>query len=309
MSAAEIRASMEKQGYAIVRGLVKGRELAALDEETRVQIAMGSARHPREDFIEKPDKYGVPRYFRLEWPTDRAKWQRNGSLLLVLAHPAFTDIMGALAGADFVVTGSTLIFKDSAGGPTVELHRDHFAEARRFHRDHFSGSIDIYLDHTGRHNGCLRVLPGSHQLSDCRSLLRPGFSNEDLVDLEMSPGDVLVHNNFLVHGSEGTAPGSPLRRVIYLPFQSAKWVLREGTIPGIIPSREWIGSCMKLMRLSSELRRRQSYGGGANYRPPLEWRDVISSAPLKYRPYPQVSAEAMQAVSSEIKASHEQSPA
>jgi len=49
----------------------------------------------------------------------------------------------------------------------------------------------------------------------------------EIVQTELNPGDVLVHDVMLVHGSEATL-ANRLRRTIYYEFRSARQILDEG---------------------------------------------------------------------------------
>ena len=69
-----------------------------------------------------------------------------------------------------------------------------------------------------RENGCLRVLPGTQNnrllsrkemidVPDGKNVLASGIhpsmiDDTDVVDLELQPGDVSVHNPKIIHGSE-----------------------------------------------------------------------------------------------------------
>ena len=75
-------------------------------------------------------------------------------------------------------------------------------------------SLWLAIDHSNTDNGCLRVIPGSHhlplqelKLDDSEpNMLFSGIDYEidtsKAVDIILQPGDVSVHNPFIIHGSK-----------------------------------------------------------------------------------------------------------
>ena len=64
------------------------------------------------------------------------------------------------------------------------------------------------------------------------------------VYVELEPGDVLLHDVMVLHGSERTL-GKALRRTIYYEFRSAEMILDEGPWDA-----EWIDRRMRLIPLA-----------------------------------------------------------
>ena len=73
------------------------------------------------------------------------------------------------------------------------------------------------------------VVPGSqHQRTDACGLAdRYGWDVPGAIEVDLQPGDVLVHDDMIVHGSP-PATGKALRRTIYLEFRAAEHILSEG---------------------------------------------------------------------------------
>jgi ectoine hydroxylase-related dioxygenase (phytanoyl-CoA dioxygenase family) len=101
-----------------------------------------------------------------------------------------------------------------------------------------------------RENGCLRVLPGTQNnrllsrkemvdVPDGKNVLASGIhpsmiDDTDVVDLELQPGDVSVHNPKIIHGSESNTSdkwriGLTLR---YIPTSTR--IKREGDRPILV---------------------------------------------------------------------------
>ena len=284
MNLTELAATFREQGYVVLPQLVKGAELEALQTETRAQIDAGPDREPRSDFGRKSRPGGEEVFFRIQFVT--AKRLVNDSLLLAIANPRVLALVRELLGPDWTTYGSALVFKAAGGGPAIELHRD-TGSARVFDPGHLFFNVDLYLDRATPGTGCLKVLPGSHRIADVRDLVTAGLDNPDLVDVPMEPGDVLFHDSMVLHGSDPTPDGAPLRRVLYYSYQGADWMLREGVLPGLPTHRRWIAQNIKLMQHAIDQRRLAAHLAGETqlaYEPPPGWRAAVEEAPLSLRP-------------------------
>jgi hypothetical protein len=144
--------------------------------------------------------------------------------LELLGSPAVLGIAESLAGVDFVPTYESMVFKDEGDGVAIPWHQDavHPRRYRIF-------NIDIYLDESRKGAGALRVAPGSHlqQVDVCDLQDRFGWDAPGVIHAEMAPGDVLVHDVMVVHGSEEVT-GNRLRRTVYYEFRPAEQILAEG---------------------------------------------------------------------------------
>ncbi len=91
-----------------------------------------------------------------------------------------------------------------------------------------------------------------------------------MIHAEMEPGDVLLHDVMVAHGSE-RAQGNALRRTIYYEFRSAEQILSEGPW-----DREWIEKRMRLLPVALD-----AYRKAFPNEPQYEWR-----ADEPFRPAP-----------------------
>ena len=85
-----------------------------------------------------------------------------------------------------------------------------------------AATLWLAIDYSRPENGCLKMIPGSHLLPLQKLKLTEEVPNmlfsktdyqvnpEEAVDIILEPGDVSVHNPFIIHGSE--ANNSPNRR-------------------------------------------------------------------------------------------------
>ena len=85
------------------------------------------------------------------------------------------------------------------------------------------------------------MLPKSHfkKQDACAFAEKYGWEHPDIITVEMEPGDVLLHDVMVYHGSPPTA-GGPLRRTLYYEFRSVEWNRDAG-----IWSEEWVNRRIK----------------------------------------------------------------
>jgi ectoine hydroxylase-related dioxygenase (phytanoyl-CoA dioxygenase family) len=232
--------SFDEQGFLVLRNRIPKGMLTRLQEAADYWIATG--KHSREtgqtgDDYRFADRGGGEVMFRVDYLHDK---EQPASLEL-LGSPEILGIADSLAGKNFVPTYEAMVFKDTGNGAPIEWHQDatHPRRYRIF-------NIDIYLDEALPGQGALRVVPGSQVgkvdmcgLKDQYSWRVPGS-----LEVQMGPGDVLVHDVMLVHGSEPTL-GNALRRTIYYEFRPAEQILDEGPW-----DRSWVDKRLRMLPLA-----------------------------------------------------------
>jgi ectoine hydroxylase-related dioxygenase (phytanoyl-CoA dioxygenase family) len=211
----DIEKELEQRGFSLVRGAIDADVLA------RFRAAAEQAAHdfPRE-----------------------AHGLRN-----LLGHvPAMAACMAesrlrSLVPAGYVVVRSILFDKNPAANWNVAWHQDQTVALRERHEAEGFGpwtvkdsvphaqapapllarmlTIRLHLDETGRENGALRVLAGSHRHgrlpdSDAEAFREVAAGSEEIL-CAAAPGDALLMRPLLFHASsKATAPSH--RRVIHL---------------------------------------------------------------------------------------------
>ena len=142
--------------------------------------------------------------------------------------PNLLDMIEQLAGPDFVLWNISLFGKPARHGKKVPWHQD--GEYWPI-RPMATTRIWIALDRATRKNGCLRYLRGSHrakkifkhhETTETSLLLQYGIDkteiqSEKIFDLEIEPGQMGIHDIFMVHGSEPNVTPER-RRAIVLNF-------------------------------------------------------------------------------------------
>ena len=148
-------------------------------------------------------------------------------------HPPIIDLVEQLIGPDIILWGCHVFCKPPAEGYETPWHQDgHYWPIRPL----ATCTVWVALEPSTRDNGCLRVIPGSHRNQQLHPHLHEGrqdltlqqrmaegcFDEATAVDLELEPGQMSMHDVYMIHGAE--ANRSPQRRtgvaLRYMPGSS-----------------------------------------------------------------------------------------
>ncbi len=127
-------------------------------------------------------------------------------ILELASEPAILDRVSALLGPDLDVFGTKFFPKLPGGGTSTHWHQDNYyfgTDSRRV------VSCAIYLQDADRGNGCLRVVPGSHEDGQIvEHHHEPGthgswtdVDEASAIDVEVPGGSVVLFSANLLHGT------------------------------------------------------------------------------------------------------------
>jgi len=263
-------------GLLVIRNLLAGDELKALQDETAALVAsanamVGQADKAADYAFKKHEISGKEVPFRVEYVIDKT---RAGKVLA--GHPFILRSVEKLQGRNFIPTWDAMVFKNAGGGAAIPWHRDagtgNGAELAPIF------NVDFYLDEADTSN-CLWGILGSHKWSDPDAVAKirkltnaPGdFSTDpDCVPILMKPGDVIIHNILALHGSP--AASSHLRRVIYYEYRPIETELEHGPhTPAYVPVKQKLLQAVLRDRASSphaKLETPFAYTPDARHAPP-----------------------------------------
>lgn len=272
----------DDNGYLILRNRVQGRLLARLQEAGHHWIAQGQALggaavtgdaavsdivNSDYNFANRPGGRRV--LFRVNYLHNKG----HSASLELLGSPEVLGIAESLNGRNFVPTYESMVFKLVGDGERIAWHQDAV-----FPRRHRVWNLDLYLDPSTENGGALRVVPKSHkQVHDvCKFASDWEWHHPDMIVVEMQPGDILIHDDMVLHGSP-QVDGAPLRRTIYYEFRSVEQILDEGPW-----GRDFIDKRLRLIPVAQ-----QRYLEQFSDRPQFRW-DVDA----QYRPTMSASEQA-----------------
>ena len=234
--------SFDENGYLVLRNWIPKELLKRLQDAADRWIDKGLETY-RDLGVEAADKLdyrfanrpgGKHAFWRIDFLHDKGE---DASLEL-LGSPFVLGVAESLNGPNFFPTYESMVFKFPGDGEAVRWHQD--AVQKRNYR---VWNYDLYLDKSKADNGALRVLPKSHlkKQDACEFEAEHGWVHPDIITVEMEPGDVLLHDVMVYHGSPRTS-GGDLRRTIYYEFRSVEWNRDSG-----IWANEWIDRRLKLI--------------------------------------------------------------
>lgn len=262
-------------GYLIIRNALDPQELAhvrsAMDDLTR----LGS-----ETVVQDPDffygtghKTGQPVLRRIEYVIDK-----KDEMKVLLGNPFILNTVEKLIGPDLIPTWDSMVLKLPGEGVVIPWHRDAGTQCVG---DTPIFNVDFYLDPADL-DTCVWVIPGSHLWSEektaqwlqqhAKDHTRAEFEAIGAVPALMEPGDVLLHNILVIHGSPENS-SNKLRRVAYYEFRSAQVEAEKGP-----HTLDYISLKQKVLLACIERRRRASYIPAEEtpfvYNPPAPWNQV-----------------------------------
>ena len=160
-----------------------------------------------------------------------------------LRHPAIVPVLVDLLSPD-VKCMQSMAFVKSEGKPGQAWHQD---EQFIPTRDRSLTAAWIALDDATVRNGCLWAIPGSHRRGvlyplkeqrderfDCsREAYELPYDDDDAVPLEVSAGDVVLFDGYLLHRSLPNYGGHGLRRALVNHYMNAASLLPWTVEPGV----------------------------------------------------------------------------
>jgi ectoine hydroxylase-related dioxygenase (phytanoyl-CoA dioxygenase family) len=167
---------------------------------------------------------------------------RGSRDFLALAHdPKILDIVAQLIGDDVILWGCHIFCKPAHEGLETPFHQDgHYWPIRPL----ATCSVWVALDASVHENGCLQVVPRSHlarrsyeHLHEDRDdlvlnqrLAADTFQQRDAVALELQPGQMSLHDVYMIHGANVNR--SPNRRAgVALRYMPASSVFERNLNP------------------------------------------------------------------------------
>lgn len=222
---------------------------------------LANGRHPVKMNEPRPSKNSPEKIVYLILGT----LQFSDELLRTYAHPELLKVAEQINGEDFVPFTDALFIKEPGMGASVAWHRDgttHWDSPNFDERTHgFNFMIQLY--------GCTEengvwVVPGTHKKRyvDIAKMVSDAGSErvEDAVPMICNPGDVVISNRQVVHGSFANT-SSDWRITINQGFHRRKSVLgvKGGGLHGepAVYDAERIIERSKIIKLAIEARKQR----------------------------------------------------
>jgi ectoine hydroxylase-related dioxygenase (phytanoyl-CoA dioxygenase family) len=156
-----------------------------------------------------------------------------GQFLALARDPEIVELVSGVLGDDIILWGCHVFCKPAGVGYETPWHQDgHYWPIRPL----ATCTVWVALEPSTRANGCLRVIPRSHagrrlhdhlhedraDLTLNQRLASDTFDESSAVDLELQPGQMSLHDVYMIHGAAANRSG--LRRtgvaLRYMPSTS-----------------------------------------------------------------------------------------
>jgi Phytanoyl-CoA dioxygenase (PhyH) len=229
----------DDNGYLLLPNWIPKPMLEQLQQAGRAWIAEGLSATP--DNPHYPDfQFAQRNGRRTMWRVDYVHNKGQAASLELLGSPQVLGVAESMCGPNFVPTYESMVFKQEGDGAAVAWHQDAVHS-----RQHRIFNYDLYLDESRSGGGALWVVPGSHTSKHdvCAVADTYGWQVPGAIEVEMQPGDVLLHDVMVLHGSPQTE-GNRLRRTIYYEFRAAEEIVQDGPW-----DRTWIDQRLRLVPL------------------------------------------------------------
>ena len=165
---------------------------------------------------------------------DNGEGVRGVAQFLDLARdPEIVELVSGVIGDDVILWGCHVFCKPAGEGYETPWHQDgHYWPIRPL----ATCTVWVALEPSTRENGCLRVIPRSHvgsrlhpHLHEDRTDLTLNqrmadgtFDEREAVDLELQPGQMSLHDVYMIHGAAANTSGQRRTGVAlrYMPSTS-----------------------------------------------------------------------------------------
>ena len=243
--------SYREQGFLVVPGLVSPEEVEVLRADA-LRVCRGEYPHPNLE----PMPAGLTDHEVLRGFLCIHQPHKISPVMLDhgVRHPGLAGALSRLIGPD-VKCMQSMLFVKPPGFQGQAWHQDEIFIPTR---DRSLTGGWIALDDATLENGCMWVLPGSHQwaLYDQRPHDDPeefdgapesyGFEDSGEVPVEAKTGDAVFFNGYLLHRSRKNRSGV-FRRVLVNHYMNAwsrlPWQPREGESPARADYRDIVMIC------------------------------------------------------------------
>jgi non-heme Fe2+,alpha-ketoglutarate-dependent halogenase len=197
----------QEQGYSFPIQVLTESEAAAFRQKFMWYLEQTRGRREK---LPPRDQYAV-----LSETHTYLKWVYE-----IVSHPLVLNVIEKILGPNLLVWGSRWFSKMPGEKTYVSWHQD--ASYWGLHRPNVTTAW-IALSESGPENGCMRVIPGSHQggllpqnetYSPDNALSRGQeiaveVDESKAIDLVLQPGQMSLHHIGVVHGSKANTSGKP----------------------------------------------------------------------------------------------------
>jgi len=215
-----------KEGYIGVEGVLNAAETEELGRVTDEFVERSRQVSEHDDIFDLEPGHSAeqPRLRRIKNPA-----AHHPAYDRALRHPGILGIVAQLIGPAIRCNGQKLNLKSAEFGSPVEWHQDW---AFYPHTNDDLLAVGIALDDMTLENGCLLVIPGSHQgpILDHHqggrfvgAVTQEGFDDGAAAPVQLRAGGISIHHARLLHGSLPNTSARPRRLLLFQYCAGDAW--------------------------------------------------------------------------------------
>ncbi len=220
----------QRDGYVTVAGVLPTEEIEELRRVTEefVDKSRHATDHTDEFDLEPGHTAEAPRLRRLKHPE-----KCHPAYDRVMRNETIIDMVAQLVGPNVRHFGGKLNMKAAGFGSPVEWHQD-YAFAARTNVDMLA--VGVAIDDMTEENGCLLVVPGSHNGPIYNhfegnvfvgGITDPDFDPGDVAPVELAAGDISIHHGCSLHASAtNKSPDKPRRLYLLQMCAADSWIIK-----------------------------------------------------------------------------------
>jgi phytanoyl-CoA hydroxylase len=223
-------ASYREQGYIGIDRVLSAEEVDALRQTTDefVEKSRSIAESDAVFDLEPDHSADSPKLRRLKSPVAQHAVYNN-----MLHHQRILDIVAQLIGDRIRTNGDKLNMKSGGFGSPVEWHQDW---AFYPHTNDDLLAVGVCIDEMNEENGCLLVIPGSHQgpIHDhhldghfAGAVTAADFDDSAAEKIELKAGGISIHHVRALHGSLPNTSPNPRRLLLLQYCAGDSWPLGQ----------------------------------------------------------------------------------
>lgn len=220
-----------EQGYLVAPDLLDAREISALKKEAG-EIFRGSRGHVEGlvDVTGLSDAEVFQKYVAIHFPH-----KLSSKILANLSHPSVVRILTHIISPN-VKCMQSMLFVKGPGKAGQSWHQDEYYIPTR---DRSLTGVWIAIDDATIDNGCLWIIPGSNrpgyiqrrvpshsgEYADVDTVDITGYSQGDLLPVEVKSGSVVFFNGYTLHSSLRNKTKDCFRMALVNHYMSAESML------------------------------------------------------------------------------------
>ncbi|WP_211748679.1 phytanoyl-CoA dioxygenase family protein [Paenibacillus sp. Marseille-Q4541] len=207
----------KENGYILVQGVFNQKEVEEMREAVDKIIQRAARAKADQNHAWQGDFLDPQELKKLVLKGFHDVHYHDSAFMRAAIHPQMTAVLNGIIGPNVQLHHSKMLVKPPTNGAAFPMHQDYPYFP---HRDHTMLAASIHLDDADMDNGCLCVIPGSHQQGVLPHVGVHYLNHKEYPISSGTPcpakaGDVLFFNYLTIHGSDVNRSERTRRNVLF----------------------------------------------------------------------------------------------